>query len=322
MQDRVSLYPGRVKLTPVAGQENTYDMVRADSPTQEGTPLNKANLLTDATAALFGLGTDAVPNEVLGVLSRLHSGLGNEYLWAKYKSTYTNSFYWVNKSDLRIGSTGYSTSFTYSSSVTINDDGNAELVNPTTSSAQSASAFSVLKGKYFIMSTTPIVTPTAPGGLKFAPDSTSFSVSSGWISIDTYQECSLFEKIEARETTFLNSTNRNAYATGTFDGYTYEFLGQLGEKSRVSQGRYVGTGTYGSNNQCSLTFEFSPKFLFITSSNNNLFLYAMIGQATSYSSSSGANTFLFSGNTVSWYSTTANSQLNAVGTVYYYIAIG
>lgn len=68
MQDRVPLYPGRVKLVPVAGQENVYDMVRADQPTQEGTPLNKASLLTDATAALFGLGTDAVPDQVLAVI--------------------------------------------------------------------------------------------------------------------------------------------------------------------------------------------------------------------------------------------------------------
>ena len=64
MQDRVSLHPGRVKLIPVAGQENTYDMVRADSPTQEGTPLNKDTLLKDATAALFGLGSDAVPDDI------------------------------------------------------------------------------------------------------------------------------------------------------------------------------------------------------------------------------------------------------------------
>ena len=63
MQDRVSLYPGRVKLVPVAGQENTYDMVRADSPTQGGTPLNKGTLLKDATAALYGLGADAVPDD-------------------------------------------------------------------------------------------------------------------------------------------------------------------------------------------------------------------------------------------------------------------
>ena len=53
MKDRVPLYPGRVKLTPVAGQANTYDMSRADSPQQEGTPINKATLLSDETAALI-----------------------------------------------------------------------------------------------------------------------------------------------------------------------------------------------------------------------------------------------------------------------------
>lgn len=53
MKDRVPLYPGRVKMVPVAGQANTYDMSRADSPQQEGTPLNKATLLSDETAALI-----------------------------------------------------------------------------------------------------------------------------------------------------------------------------------------------------------------------------------------------------------------------------
>lgn len=42
--DRVPTYPGRVKLTPVAGQANTYDLVRADLPINEGTPINKALL--------------------------------------------------------------------------------------------------------------------------------------------------------------------------------------------------------------------------------------------------------------------------------------
>lgn len=68
MKDRVSLYPGRVKLVPVAGQENTYDMVRADSPTQEGTPLNKATFLKDSTAAMFGLDANAVPDDVFKTL--------------------------------------------------------------------------------------------------------------------------------------------------------------------------------------------------------------------------------------------------------------
>lgn len=71
MQDRVSLYPGRVKLLPVAGQENTYDMVRADSPTQEGTPLNKENLLKDATAALLGGDDSMTPDDAFNTLINL-----------------------------------------------------------------------------------------------------------------------------------------------------------------------------------------------------------------------------------------------------------
>lgn len=69
MQDRSSLHPGRVKLIPVSGQEHVYDMVRADEPEQEGTPLSKATFLTDETAALFGLGSDAVPDEVFQLLA-------------------------------------------------------------------------------------------------------------------------------------------------------------------------------------------------------------------------------------------------------------
>ena len=87
MQDRVSLYPGRVKLTPVSGQANVYDMVRADQPTQEGTPLNKATLLSDETAALLGLGSDAVPNDAFAKLS-----LGtNNYAYRVTLTNYTGT---------------------------------------------------------------------------------------------------------------------------------------------------------------------------------------------------------------------------------------
>ena len=70
MKDRVPLYPGRVTLTPVSGQANTYDLTRADQPTQEGTPINKASLLKDATAALFGKTNAAVPDDILNLLSK------------------------------------------------------------------------------------------------------------------------------------------------------------------------------------------------------------------------------------------------------------
>ena len=42
--DRVPTYPGRVKMVPVSGQANTYDLTRADLPITEGTPINKALL--------------------------------------------------------------------------------------------------------------------------------------------------------------------------------------------------------------------------------------------------------------------------------------
>lgn len=64
MEDRTPKYPGRIKLTPVPGQADTYDMIRADEATQAGTPMNKATFLKDTTAALFEMGADAVPDEI------------------------------------------------------------------------------------------------------------------------------------------------------------------------------------------------------------------------------------------------------------------
>ena len=42
VKDRVSTYPGRVKLTRTDGSSEYVTLERADSPTQEGTPINKA----------------------------------------------------------------------------------------------------------------------------------------------------------------------------------------------------------------------------------------------------------------------------------------
>ncbi len=50
MKNRESLYPGRIKLTPVDEANGIYDATRADEPQEEGTPLNK-KLLDFAVAA-------------------------------------------------------------------------------------------------------------------------------------------------------------------------------------------------------------------------------------------------------------------------------
>lgn len=65
--DRVPKYPGRIKLAPVAGQENTYDMIRADEPVVEGTPINKA--LFDSITAVASV-TLAVGNWTMGADGR------------------------------------------------------------------------------------------------------------------------------------------------------------------------------------------------------------------------------------------------------------
>ena len=69
MTDRQPTYPGRVKLIPVEGQENIYDMERADEPTVEGTPLNKQTLLQDATCAILDIPNTSVPNDAFAKLA-------------------------------------------------------------------------------------------------------------------------------------------------------------------------------------------------------------------------------------------------------------
>lgn len=41
-KDRIPTHPGRIRLVPVEGQQNTFDLTKADEPTETGTPLNKA----------------------------------------------------------------------------------------------------------------------------------------------------------------------------------------------------------------------------------------------------------------------------------------
>nr|DAD81610.1 MAG TPA: hypothetical protein [Myoviridae sp. cthmz15] len=69
MEDREPLYPGRIKLTPVSGQANVYDSVRADQPVKAGSPLNKNTFLKDTTAALFGKTSAALPDEIFQILA-------------------------------------------------------------------------------------------------------------------------------------------------------------------------------------------------------------------------------------------------------------
>lgn len=85
MEDRNVEFPSRYRLEKVAGTDDIYDLTPAPGTIYTaGTYLHKATLLKDATAALYGLGTDAVPDDVLAWLM--------EYCWRRRMPMSMNYF--------------------------------------------------------------------------------------------------------------------------------------------------------------------------------------------------------------------------------------
>ena len=109
---------------------------------------------------------------------------------------------------------------------------------------------------------------------------------------------------------------------------------QLGTKAEIVYSSYVGTGTYGSNNPNSLTFDGKPKFVFVAqkaqsvTSAQGYYFTAVVNQETAMvervatdSTSTNAHFVQLSwgDKTVSWYSiANAERQLNTSGTEYVY----
>lgn len=292
MKDRVPLYPGRVKLTPVSGQANTYDMVRADEPTQEGTQLSKATFLKDATAALFGLGADAVPDDVLAKL-----GVYTQYWWRRrintsgyvpvlssvISSSSSNYDSWIfSEADAR-----YSDTISYSSEIIVSSSGDITLKNPSTVSISynTASNVNILKGKYVkkqLRNTNRIVVVTQyvyiPPDATYSKDTVSSATvngSNGSISFGSVYLIRMKTQLVTTkwstnigEWEYLQSNSRDAYPdSGITGNYEYQYLGVPFENAvtaaQFATGSYIGTGKNGASNPNRLTFDFIPKYIAI-----------------------------------------------------------
>ena len=130
------------------------------------------------------------------------------------------------------------------------------------------------------------------------------------------------------------------------DVYSKSYIDSiLKNNARIQTGSYVGTGTYGANNPCTLTFDFVPIFFIILGYKydaDNLFLYPW-GKVPSGSGNSNTtfyDIFLTNeyklypventssyvkrvDNTYFWYNKNgASGQLNLSDCTYYYLAIG
>lgn len=333
MKDRVPLYPGRVKLTPVAGQENVYDMIRADQPMQEGTPLNKKSLLKDATAALFGLGKDAAPNDVLEILSAL-----TQHYW-KYFNITTN----LDTSE-ELGNTiavewpGLKFPFyiEYADSVMQDSNGDIVLNNPKTVeilTSQDDMAALVLRGKY--------IKTYQNGEIVYCPANATIVVTGTTITSSPYLRKVIFKR-ETEYVGLVSSPDESTYPkNGDIGDIYYSYVGTVLKNSipgaKIAIGSYVGTGTHGSSNPNSLTFEFEPKLVIISgqvpySTDANCLGYVIfVPGMTEYApfTSDGYyqnGTVSFKENSVSWLARVPNNatgfQLNVSGQTYYYFAIG
>lgn len=355
MQDRIPVNPGRVLISPENGAPYYATMTRADNATQEGTPLNKNSLLRDATAAQFGLGADAVPDDVFRVMSRFQNNLGNEYVWSVNKVTTEFLKYEIlSDKQFQIQQTEFSGGtypgkfWAYASQYEFVDGGVA-LVNPTVVEVRNDlqnNITSVLKGKYCYCSAEQLSVSDVYDFLYFVPFDAvceiKYSNPNYYIYFSTIAHHSNIGEVSDTQS-FVNSFDRNAYPPAIDDGYTYTALGQLGNKTQIATGSYTGTGNSGSSNKNKLTFDFVPKFVIIQGSKyySNMpahyFGLAVLAQGLtggfgsfgySYTDrlSDSSNTYgvivSWSGNTVSWYNhSNASAQLNTSGTTYNYIAI-
>lgn len=206
----------------------------------------------------------------------------------------------------------------YGTSLTVSDDGTVNIANPSSvslsgSSSSVASNAQQMAGKYAVctsVSDTGYESDFPIGTVVFFPSDTLFTRldSSCWAS--KYQPVTGYAAIPA--------------------GTTIEYLGKLGDKARVQFGSYVGTGTYGSSNPNTLTFDFVPKMVFVwgfgNSSGNSLY-YQFMFYGENYTSvyigdgNNRSTKVSWDSKTVSWYTSDRYKQLNESSRTYRFFAI-
>ena len=116
-------------------------------------------------------------------------------------------------------------------------------------------------------------------------------------------------------------------------GTTIEYLGKLGDKARVQVVSYVGTGTSGSDNPVSITFDFVPKSIWVIGMGYSYKAEAHLMHGDASKNSGDVYYFAFTriswkNKTVSWYNERSDGgqasalQANILGETYKVLAIG
>lgn len=313
---------------------------------QQGTPLNKATLLQDATAALFGLSTDAVPDDVLAYVGKYA-----QHWWRRFPFYYQENqtaltgtlrlVHYTNDPDR-------SRTIYYAESITIDQlTGSVSLKNQKSTVVTYRgweSVMSVIGEKYITNAY------ESPSDVYYVPSNAEVSrASMVGVTIEGVYTVSSISSVNYDNPEYVQSSNRHTYPdSGEQDGYEYQYLGIPFDNAasphvKIATGSYVGTGKYGSSNPNSLTFDFEPKIVMISSAEHNDYfaIFPCFSLPASYPSNIGYGwSGLWNGtltslqdnyaklldNTLSWYyagsSSAAIHQLNYSNTTYTYLVIG
>lgn len=307
---------------------------------QQPTFLNKANLLTDATAALFGLGAEAVPDNAFSFLGKY-----NQHWWRRRQKgahyelkEETNTNAWMYNSAY--------TTYAYSDSVNVSESGEITLAEPVNSQRITGlSAFETFfpnfLGKYFTVDNEVYNGAGSGWSLKpgtvyyLHPNSKCYTDYDGdyayGMAISRY---SAVYVTDTGDWNYLQSADRNAYPdSGEVDSYEYNYLGVPLENAvtapGIATGSYAGTGTYGLNNPCVIPLSFEPKFVLVAPINPNFYasnsfiswFFWLPGMTKINARGSDQITISVTEGKFSFYSTNAAYQLNESNKEYRYIIL-
>lgn len=229
----------------------------------------------------------------------------------------------------RAGATNYTISYNYeaASELTVSDDGRTvSMTSPSTGSFgfmgglepgdNPAKIRAFMLGKFVRCTAkgdqlneapdTKYPFNTIPSDIVYIPSNAQITIANGDVLVDRYQPVTGYAAIPA--------------------GTTIEYLGKLGDKARVQVVSYVGTGTYGENNPCSLTFDFAPKAVFLFSPETYKKCFVAYGDTNGYlydDNPDGELNVSWDKKKMSWFQyDSANNQLNLSNYKYRAIAIG
>lgn len=222
---------------------------------------------------------------------------------------------------------GVGTRWNDSAALSVSDDGTCTLattggtyIDGTTTNA-ATTAKNELQGKFAYCNNTD--TDFASSVIVFFPSNTIFTKVGYIVYADRYQPVTGYAAIPA--------------------GTTIEYLGKLGDKARVQVVSYVGTGTYGESNPCSLMFDFVPKVvMFLRYYKSGITQSGALGSygsdsrvitpeslTTTYAQYNGFGDKSYSyakkskdGKTIFWYNDSSYHQGNDSGYIYYFLVIG